>query len=107
MLATGRLPIQGRLTSRRSGALSGRQHLADLLRQPVLGDHCKATGSSFGSYPTDFNGLSWTPSDNKKGRNPYFLEVSGLVWTCWDDYLVPEIGIEPTTYALRMRRSTN
>ena len=22
-------------------------------------------------------------------------------------YLVPEIGIEPTTYALRMRRSTN
>ena len=38
---------------------------------------------------------------------PCFLEFCGRSWTSSEELLVPEIGIEPTTYALRMRRSTN
>ncbi len=36
-----------------------------------------------------------------------FSRVSGLPRTCQEVLVVPEIGVEPTTYALRMRRSTN
>jgi hypothetical protein len=47
------------------------------------------------------NGL---PAFEKNNEAPESLSLPGLRMV---QKLVPEIGIEPTTYALRMRRSTN
>ena len=43
----------------------------------------------------------------KKAGTFAVARVTGLGWTALEHDMVPEIGIEPTTYALRMRRSTN
>jgi hypothetical protein len=40
-------------------------------------------------------------------KNRHFVAAGGRLWMSLEEGLVPEIGIEPTTYALRMRRSTN
>ena len=46
-------------------------------------------------------------SGTKKAGTVANARFSGLFWMFLDYRMVPEIGIEPTTYALRMRRSTN
>jgi hypothetical protein len=40
--------------------------------------------------------------DVKKAVNPVFTGVSGLSWTALERVLVPDVGIELTTFALQV-----
>ena len=53
------------------------------------------------------NARPWTLPFALSHNFMILLDSTGRRWKYLEEGLVPEIGIEPTTYALRMRRSTN
>ena len=42
------------------------------------------------------NGFQWIYTDKEKGQKLDISITSGLLWTCLDYQMVPEVGIEPT-----------
>src|SRR5690606_32339137 len=90
----------GNVTQGHGGILSGASGGIQPVPAPACPQLCP-------HVPPDCKICPRTASDDLKRKTPHFCGVFVVLWTSLYVVLVPEIGIEPTTYALRMRRSTN